>query len=112
MNILIHDHLPEVNRRRDQFILDRLEQSLGRFQSRIGRLVVRLTGNGESGVPESCCHISASIGPLGTVVVNSRSSLMHEAIADAVRQTARAIQRRVERRRARRHSPVEVTIPE
>ncbi|MBI1312213.1 hypothetical protein GC176_13060 [bacterium] len=101
MQVLVHDNVLNSNQRRERFIMDRIEQQLEHFSSRIHRLVISLTESGHGPV-ETRCHIAASLGPLGTVVVDARRQSVHEAVSGAVRQLTRSIGRRVERRVDRR----------
>ena len=99
MQILVHDNVTNSNQRRERFILDRIEQQLDHFSDRIHRLVVSLKEDGPLGTR---CHIAASLGSLGTVVVDARKSTVHQAVSGAVRQLTRGIGRRVKRRSDRR----------
>ena len=101
MQVFVHDNVMNRNQRRERFILDRIEQHLDHFSNRIHRLVVSLTEDGHGPV-ETRCHIAASLGSLGTVVVDARKQNVHEAVSGAIRQLTRGIGRRVERRAARR----------
>ncbi|MHC4878061.1 MAG: hypothetical protein ACYTGL_16525 [Planctomycetota bacterium] len=101
MQVLVHDNVMNSNQRRERFVLDRIEQHLDHFSGRIHRLVVSLK---EDGPVATQCHISASLGSLGTVVVDTRKSSVHEAVSGAVRQLTRGISRRVKRRIDRRTS--------
>lgn len=101
MQVLVHDNVMNSNHRRERFVLDRIEQHLDHFSNRIHRLVVSLTEDGHGPV-EARCHIAASLGPLGTVVVDARKQTVHEAVSRAVQQLTRSIGRRIKRRTARR----------
>lgn len=101
MQVLVHDNAMNSNQRRERFILDRIEQHLDHFSSRIHRLVVSLTETGHGPI-EARCHIAANLGSLGTVVVDARKQNVHEAVSNAVKTLTRSVGRRVNRRSDRR----------
>ncbi len=101
MQVLVHDNVMNSNQRRERFILDRVEQQLDHFSHRIHRLVISLTETGHGPV-ETRCHIAASLGSLGTVVVDARKQNVHEAVSNAAKLLTRSIGRRIGRRSVRR----------
>ena len=99
MQVQLHDNLATPSHRRDRFIVDRLEERLDRYSTRIHRTVVSLSETGaDSGIPETRCRIAANLGSLGMVVATADDDGVHQAFSGALRQITRSIQRRIERR--------------
>lgn len=99
MQVQLHDNLATPSDRRDRFIVDRLEERLDRYSTRIHRTVVSLSETGtEHGQPATCCRIAANLGALGMVVATSNDDGVHQAFSGALRQITRSIQRRIDRR--------------
>lgn len=99
MQVQLHDNLATPSQRRDRFILDRLEERLDRYSTRIHRTVISLSESGvEHGQSETCCRISANLGALGMVVATSNDGGVHQAFSGALRQVTRGIQQRINRR--------------
>ncbi len=99
MQVQLHDSLSTQSSGRERFILDRLGERLDRYANRVQRTTVSLSETGkERGHSETRCRISASLGPLGTVVVTSEDDGVHQAFSGALKQVTRGIQRRIERR--------------
>lgn len=99
MQVQLHDNLATPSQRRDRFILDRLEERLDRYSTRIHRTVVSISESGaQRGQSETCCRIAANLGPLGMVVATTNDGGVHQAFSGALRQVTRGIQRRISRR--------------
>jgi putative sigma-54 modulation protein len=81
----------------------RIRFALGRFASRIGRVVVRISDiNGARGGVDQCCHISAELLPSGRVVLDQVDADLFNAIDRATERTGQAFRREIQRTREAR----------
>jgi putative sigma-54 modulation protein len=78
----------------------RIRFALGRFASRVGRIVVRLSDiNGVRGGVDQCCHISAELLPSGKVVLDQIDADLFSAIDRASERVGQAFRREIQRTR-------------
>ncbi len=90
----------------------RLNFALGRFASRIGRIVVRISDtNGVQGSIDQSCHISAELRPSGRVVLDQTDADLFTAIDRASERVGRAFRREIQRKRQARTRRESVRIP-
>ncbi len=90
----------------------RIRFALGRFASRIGRVVVRISDiNGERGGVDQCCHISAEVLPGGKVVLQQIDADLFSAIDRASERAGQALRRDIQRSRKVRIQRDSVRIP-
>ena len=81
----------------------RLHFALGRFASRIRRIVVRISDtNGVRGGIDQCCHISAELHPSGRVVLDQTDADLFTAIDRASERAGQAFTREIQRTRQAR----------
>ena len=81
----------------------RLRFTLGRFTSRVGRVVVRISDiNGVRGGVDQCCHISAQLLPSGKVALDQVDADLFTAIDRASERVGQAFKREFERSRQAR----------
>ena len=78
----------------------RMRFALGRFASRVGRVVMRISDvNGTRGGADQCCHISAELLPSGKVVLQQTDADLFTAIDRAAERVAQAFRREIQRLR-------------
>ena len=91
------------------YAVRRMRFALGRFSSRVGRIVVRIYDvNGTRGGIDQCCHISAELLPSGKVVVEQIDADLFVAIDRAVERMSEAFRREILRARQARTRRVSV----
>ena len=79
----------------------RLGFKLGKFATRIGRIVVRLVDeSGPTGAPLIACRIDVSLDPVKDVFMEQRHETLRGAIDLAVDRTERAVRRTLQKDRA------------
>lgn len=87
----------------------RIRFALGRFASRVGRIVIRISDvNGTRGGVDQCCHISAERLPSGKVVLEQLDADLFTAIDRASERVGQAFRREVQRTREARTRRVSV----
>jgi putative sigma-54 modulation protein len=90
------------------YAVRRMRFVLGRFASRVGRIVIRISDvNGTRGGVDQCCHISAELLPAGKVVLKQLDADLFAAIDRAAERLGQAVRREIQRKRemqARRES--------
>ncbi len=90
----------------------RIHFTLGRFASRIRRVVIRISDvNGARGGVDQCCRISAELLPSGTVVSEQTDADLFSAIDRAAERAGQAFRREMQRVRDARHHRETVRVP-
>ncbi len=90
----------------------RIHFALGRFASRIGRVVIRISDvNGIRGGVDKCCHISAELVPSGRILVQKADTELFTAIDRAVERVGQALKREIQRIRDGRTRHESVRVP-
>lgn len=90
----------------------RIRFALGRFASRIGKVVVRISDtNGERGGVDKCCHIGAEVLPAGKMVLQQIDADLFTAIDRATERAGQALRRNIQRARKVRTHRDSVRIP-
>lgn len=90
----------------------RLRFTLGRFTSRVGRIVVRISDiNGVRGGVDQVCHISAELLPSGKVVLDQVDADLFTAIDRASERVGQAFKREIQRTREARTRRESVRTP-
>jgi putative sigma-54 modulation protein len=90
----------------------RIRFALGRFASRVGRVVIRISDvNGTRGGVEQCCHISAELLPSGKVVLQQTDADLLTAIDRAVERVGQAFKREIQRLRDARGHRESARVP-
>lgn len=90
----------------------RIRFALGRFASRVGRVVVRISDiNGVRGGVDQCCHISAEVLPAGKVVLQQIDADLFSAIDRASKRAGQALRRDIQRARKARTQRDSVRTP-
>jgi putative sigma-54 modulation protein len=85
------------------YAVRRIRFALGRFSSRVGRVVIRLSDiNGDRGGVDQCCHIAADLVPAGKVVIEQTDADLFTAVDRACDRLAQAFRRELERTREKR----------
>ena len=85
------------------YTVRRLRFALGRFASRMGRIVVRISDtNGVRGGIDQSCHISAELRPSGRVVLDQSDADLFTAIDRASERVGQAFKREIQRTRQAR----------
>lgn len=112
MQVNVHDNLAVANSRRERFIRDRADECLARFSPRLHQVSISLSevGHHRGDNPDICCRISASAGSLGDFAVSAESGIIHQAIAESMKNLTRALDKKIGKRRSRRN--VKLEIPE
>ena len=78
----------------------RMHFTLGRFASRVGRVVIRISDvNGTRGGVDQCCRISAELLPSGKVVLEQTDADLFTAIDRAAERVGQAFRREIQRLR-------------
>jgi hypothetical protein len=110
MQVNVHDNLAVANSRRERFIRDRVDECLGRFSPRLHQVSISLSeiGHHRGENPDVRCRISASAGSLGDFAVAANSEIVHQAIAQSIKQLTRALDRKIGKRRSRRNAKFEM----
>ena len=100
MKVLIRSrHLRAGVRLRD-YVLRRLQFSLGRFSRRVDRATVHLVDvNGPRGGEDKVCRIEVRLRPGGSVFVEETAAAISMAIAGAADRVSRAVAKTLARRR-------------
>jgi ribosome hibernation promoting factor len=81
----------------------RIRFALGRFASRAGRIIVRISDiNGVRGGIDQCCHIRAELLPSGRVVSDQVDADLFNAIDRASERVGQAFRREIQRTREAR----------
>jgi putative sigma-54 modulation protein len=81
----------------------RIRFALGRFASRVGRIVVRISDvNGTRGGVDQCCHVRAECLPSGKVVLQQVDADLFAAIDRATERVAQTFKRDIQRTREAR----------
>lgn len=81
----------------------RIRFALGRFSSRVGRTVVRISDvNGTRGGVDQCCHVSVERLPSGKVVLEQIDADLFAAIDRAAERVAQVFRRDIRRTREAR----------
>ncbi len=79
------------------YVIRRLRFTMGRFASRVGRIVIRISDvNGVRGGIDQCCRVTAEILPSGRVVVEQVDADLFAAIDRACERVGQAFKRKVE----------------
>ncbi len=82
------------------YAVRRLRFALGRFSSRVGRVVIRISDiNGSRGGVDQCCHITADLIRVGKIVVEQTDADLFAAIDRACDRLAQSLRREMERAR-------------
>ena len=82
------------------YAVRRIRFALGRFGSRVGRIVIRISDvNGTRGGVDQCCHISAELLPSGKVVLEQVDADLFAAIDRAAERVGQAVRREIQRKR-------------
>jgi putative sigma-54 modulation protein len=90
----------------------RIRFALGRFASRVGRVVVRVSDiNGVRGGVDQCCHISAELLPSRKVVLDQVDADLFSAIDRASERLGQALRREIQRTREARTGRESVRAP-
>ncbi len=90
----------------------RIHFALGRFASRVGRVVIRISDvNGIRGGVDKCCHISAELVPSGKIVVQKADTELFTAIDRAGERAGQALKREIQRLRDERTRHETVRVP-
>ncbi len=85
------------------YVNRRIRFAMGRFASRVGRVVVRTYDtNGARGGVDQCCHIGAELVRAGKIVVEQTDADLFTAIDRACDRLAQAFRRELERSRESR----------
>ncbi|MFP6765135.1 MAG: hypothetical protein VB858_16015 [Planctomycetaceae bacterium] len=116
MRVQIHDSLKSSSRRREDFIQERITETLERFYLSIHRVDLSLGLEGHNGTARIHCHIAANLASLGTVVSDFQTGgedAVHHAVNGALRTLIRGIEKKLGKRQNIRHTPaVPEAIPE
>jgi len=84
----------------------RMHFALGRFDSQVARLSVRLSDlNGPRGGEDKRCHLRVTLTDAPEVVIEDTEADLNIAIDRAADRAGRTVARRLERSHDRRHSP-------
>ena len=90
----------------------RIRFALGRFASRVGRVVIRMSDvNGARGGVDQCCHISAELLPTGKVVLEQTDADLFSAIDRAADRVGQAFRREIQRLRDARSRRDSLRVP-
>jgi putative sigma-54 modulation protein len=90
----------------------RIRFALGRFTSRVGRVVIRVFDvNGTRGGVDQCCHISAELLPSGKVVLEQTDAELFTAIDRSAERVGQAVRREIQRLRDTRSHRESVRVP-
>lgn len=82
-----------------EFVHQRLNAALGRFEDRIPRVEVRICDeNGPRGGVDKLCRVTATIAGAGPLMIEKRAGDFYEAIARAVNAVKQNVARRVSKR--------------
>ncbi len=85
------------------YAIRRMRFAMGRFASRVGRTVIRISDvNGARGGIDQCCRVTAEVLPSGRVVVEQVDADLFTAIDRACERVGQAFRRRIERVRSTR----------
>ncbi len=83
-----------------RYTVRRMRFALGRFASRVGRVIVRISDvNGVRGGVDQCCQISAELLPKGKVVLDQIDTDLFTAIDRASERIGHAFRRELQRTR-------------
>ncbi len=82
------------------YVIRRIRFAIGRFASRVGRVVVRTHDtNGVRGGVDQSCHVAADVVRGGKIVIEQTDSDLFTAIDRACNRLAEAFHRELERSR-------------
>ena len=91
----------ELDEDEREHIRVRLGFKLGKFATRIGRIVVRVVDeSGPTGAPLIACRVDVSLDPVRDVFMEQRHPTLRGAIDLAVDRTERAVRRALQKDRA------------
>lgn len=80
------------------YAVRRIRFAMGRFASRVGRIVIRISDvNGARGGIDQCCRVTAEVLPSGRVVVEQVDADLFTAIDRSCERVGQAFRRRIER---------------
>ena len=98
MKLEIHIANGELRDQVDEFIRDRLNLVVGRFQDRLAGIEVRLRDtNAQKGGEDKFCSIDAHLVPRGVVHVQATETNVQEAITKAVHRLESVVAKTVDR---------------
>jgi len=103
MKVLVHDNVKSDHHSRTEYVTEQVEEQLGRFDSTIHQVELSLNSEGHNSAAVTHCHVSANLGPLGTVAADERNADEHTAINGALGRLSRGIAKRVEKRQTLDH---------
>lgn len=90
----------------------RIRFALGRFASRVGRVVIRISDvNGTRGGVDQCCHISAELLPSGKVVLQQIDADLFAAVDRSAERIGQAFRREIQHLHDARHRRESVRVP-
>lgn len=93
------------------YVEQRLERSLRRFENRVRHVTVWLADiNGPRGGVDKSCIIDATLRPLGRIVLENRSGDLYAAIDLAAGRLRRSLSRTLKRAREQRRSRESVRV--
>ena len=108
MQVFVYDSIREASPRRVEFVRNEIASRLESLQSVIHRLDATLCSEGGLAGPRRIrCHLTATTGPMGTVVADAQRSDCHHALNTAIEKLTRGLRRRIGQRQKRRTETVE-----
>ena len=105
MKVLVHDNVKSDHSSRTEYVAEQVEEQLSRFESTIHQVELSLSSEGHNSAAVTHCHVSANLGPMGTVAADERHADEHAAINGALGRLSRGIAKRVEKRQTMDHQP-------
>ncbi len=96
MNVSIHVNNADLDQAFRNYIERRLRFALGRFGSRVGQVVFRLTADGQN---QTRCRVSTEVLPFGRVAVEEIDPDLCSAVDRATGRLGRLFGRELERGR-------------
>lgn len=112
MQIEIRNLNERIDRSQRDFIERRLLFALGRFGSRIRRVMVRLEDmNGPRGGLDKRCHIEVRMPGRSVMVVDVRDAELEPAVSRAAERIARRVRDELTTRRTQRQRGVAASRP-
>ena len=112
MEVEIRIHGVDVADAVRSYAARRIRFTLGRFASRVGRVVIRISDvNGAKGGVDQCCRISAELLPSGKVVLEQTDADLFNAIDRAAERVGQAFRREIQRLRDVRSRCESVRVP-
>lgn len=103
MKVLVHDNVKSDHNSRTEYVTEQVEEQLSRFDTTIHQVELSLSNEGHNSATVTHCHVSANLGPLGTVAADERHADEHTAINGALGRLSRGIAKRVEKRQTLDH---------